>query len=437
MQQTLLLGRVLQMNDTTNVEAAVNLADLANDGLLGGSLVESDSEILLLPGLSRRDRVQFGSTEDMTAWERMESTGLTLGQTPETEKVPIVDRKSSEPPESLTVDNRYFLRMWKPDHLDCLNFKPNWKLAFYPDGQQQVRHFECGKCVNCVEWRKVEIAHQYALVRGDWQTVATVGGFSDPDAANKWADAQGNRVDGQRHRMMRWDDVGQSWQLVITYNRTLDGHTIELTERDIERKHLVGRVEVRSLSPLEFKAMLPDAATHAGPSGKRRRASHFTDWPGYEKTPDTYATSDPTYYINDNNPPEPTEMISLEKERALLPVETQADLWAADWWADTDPINAGTFDDALLRADELEPEHETVKAIREQSRYGGPTALLVDAIRYQADAANVPYREAYRHVLQAAGRPAPAPQCAGSGCDARTPLTELGLCIVCDLERGA
>ena len=117
-----------------------------------------------------------------------------------------------------------------------------------------------------------------------------------------------------------------------------------------------------------------------------------------------------------------------------MDVETQADLWAADWWVDTDPINAGTFDDALLRATELDPEHETVKAIREQTRYAGPTALLLDAIQYQADAAKVPYREAYRHVLQAAGRPTPAPRCLQ--CGNKSPsLTALHLCVRCELRR--
>ena len=51
------------------------LSALADDGLLGGQPVESDAELLKLPGLSRRDRVQFGSVEDMTALELGDRTG--------------------------------------------------------------------------------------------------------------------------------------------------------------------------------------------------------------------------------------------------------------------------------------------------------------------------------------------------------------------------
>ena len=418
------------MNDTTNVESAVNLADLANDGLLGGSLVESDSEILLLPGLSRRDRVQFGSTKDMTGWERMNATGLTTGQP---ENIAIINRTPGEP--FGTVYNGDILRMRKPEHLRCPYFGGSWSLAFYPDDSPQVRHFECGQCDNDREWRRVEIAHRYAVVRHDVQTVITVTGFDDVDAVSKWSEAQGDRAKGPRHRNLRWDDVAQGWEMVLTYDGELDANLITLTERDIARKDLVGDVRVCSLTPLAFKAMLSTEKAYKGPSGKSRQSSHFTDWPCYEKVLSTYSTGDRTCY-KDGSPPELTEMTSLEKERALLPVEQQADLWAADWWVDTDEINRGTFDEAMLKCDELEPDHELVKAIRDQSRYKGSTALLVDAIRYQSDSENVPYREAYRHVLNAAGRPTPAPICAGDDCD-RPAITALGLCLVCNLERGA
>ena len=150
---------------------------------------------------------------------------------------------------------------------------------------------------------------------------------------------------------------------------------------------------VCSLSPAEFERMLPNEATHEGPSGKKRHSSHFTGWPGYEQTPNTYATSDPTYFVNDSNAPEPTELTSLEKERADLDIEVQADLWAADWFEDTDPINRGTFDDALLRVDELDADHELIIAVKEQSRYAGPTALLIDTMEYQANAEVVPWRD--------------------------------------------
>ena len=109
---------------------------------------------------------------------------------------------------------------------------------------------------------------------------------------------------------------GINAELVIVYNRILDAHAVKLTEWDMNRKG--GWLVVCSLSPAEFERMLPNEATHEGPSGKKRHSSHFTGWPGYEQTPNTYATSDPTYFVNDSNAPEPTELTSLEKERADL-----------------------------------------------------------------------------------------------------------------------
>ena len=383
---------------------------------------------------------EFLRTSELSpAWLKAETTGYTLRpSTAETEKTPVIDRTRER--DVLTVYNRGFSRLHKPESLYCLHFAETWKLAFYPDGQHQVRHFACGKCVNCVEWRKVEIAHQYALVRGDWQTVVKVGGFRDPDAANKWSDAQGDRAGGQRHRMMRWNpDTG--FELAITYNRVLDARAIALTERDIERKGLEGGVEVCELLPLDFRAMLPDETTFEGPAGKKRHASHFTGWPGYVQAPDVYATSDPTIYVNDFHAPEPTEITSIEKERAKIDPELQADLWAADWFRDTRPINIGTFEHGVDHVADLDPDHETIATIREQSGFEGPTTLLVDAMRYQAfhvaQPKQYPWRRAYRHVLTAAGvHDMPPLECVAPKCS-QLAVSQLGLCIVCELERGA
>ena len=78
------------MDDSRILDREVNpFEPIVNDGLLGGSLVETDAEILKLPGLSRRDRVQFGSTEDMTVLELADRTGV-IGSQPE--KVAIINR---------------------------------------------------------------------------------------------------------------------------------------------------------------------------------------------------------------------------------------------------------------------------------------------------------------------------------------------------------
>ena len=82
------------MDDSRILDREVNpFEPIVNDGLLGGSLVETDAEILKLPGLSRRDRVQFGSTEDMTVLELADRTGV-IGSQPEKSPLSTVLRGS-------------------------------------------------------------------------------------------------------------------------------------------------------------------------------------------------------------------------------------------------------------------------------------------------------------------------------------------------------
>ena len=124
----------------------------ADDGLLAGRELESDAELLKLPGLSRRDKIQFGWVDpDEHAIERANRTRQIGGKA---EKTPIIDRTSDR--ESRTVDNRGFLRIRKPKSLLCVNFGQSWKLAFYPDGSEQVRHLSAASAsiaLNGARWK--------------------------------------------------------------------------------------------------------------------------------------------------------------------------------------------------------------------------------------------------------------------------------------------
>ena len=82
----------------------------ADDGLLAGRELESDAELLELPGLSRRDKIQFGWVDpDEHAIERATRDGAVSVASAQ-ENVGCVDSTSDG--ESLsTLHNRHILRI--------------------------------------------------------------------------------------------------------------------------------------------------------------------------------------------------------------------------------------------------------------------------------------------------------------------------------------
>ena len=153
---------------------------IANDGLLGGALVESDAEILATYGdaLSRRDRVQFGSTEDMTGIELADRTGVIGGGPPK----PLPIR-----PDAIVSPHRPPLtEPPRAARFDCLAFGASCKYARLVDGSGVAHPMACRKCQPCREWRVFRIMVRYRYRTGNQSTIVQAFGLRSIDAARKW-----------------------------------------------------------------------------------------------------------------------------------------------------------------------------------------------------------------------------------------------------------
>ena len=189
------------------------LADLANDGLLGGSPVESDAEILKLPGLSRRDRVQFGSVEDMTSWEVMTSTGLSPGRES--------GGHSSYEKTGTIVTARFSGKPSKPRLAKCL--KPKWDRGTDGHGVNFKIWHKCNRCSACITNALNLKAWRWDVGRGPFQTSIMVNGAANADEARKWTGQLAKAV-GIPNRASLVTDAGEIW---IVGADPMDADTIE------------------------------------------------------------------------------------------------------------------------------------------------------------------------------------------------------------------
>ena len=141
------------------------------NGPLDGPPVESDAEILATGGLSRRDRVQFGSTEDMTGIELADRTGVIGGGPPK----PLPIR-----PDAIVSPHRPPLEEPpRAARFDCLAFGANCKHANLVDGSAVSHPFACRKCEPCREWRVFKKMVRYRHQHGEKQTVVSARGFAE------------------------------------------------------------------------------------------------------------------------------------------------------------------------------------------------------------------------------------------------------------------
>ena len=117
--------------------------------------VESDAEILELYGdsLSRRDRVQFGSTEDMTGFELADLTGV-IGGGP-SKPLPI------RPDAIISPDRPPLHKPPRADRFDCLAFGASCRHTLMVDGTGIATPLPCGECQPDREWRVFKIMVRY------------------------------------------------------------------------------------------------------------------------------------------------------------------------------------------------------------------------------------------------------------------------------------
>ena len=203
------------MQNNTTIPRLVNLADYANDGLLGGAPVESDAELLATygDGLSRRDRVQFGSVEDMSSWELMAATGLSPGR----ESGGYVRLGKPETNETA----RFSGKPDKPRPLNCL--KPKWGTGTDVFGGGYKIWHRCNRCEHCIANALNHKAWRWDVGRGPFQTSIMVNGAANADEARKWTGQLAKAV-AIPNRASLVTDAGEIW---IVGADPMDADTIE------------------------------------------------------------------------------------------------------------------------------------------------------------------------------------------------------------------
>ena len=369
---------------------------VANDGLLGGALVETDAEILELYGdaLSRRDRVQFGSTEDMTGFELADLTGV-IGGGP-SKPLPIR-------PDAIISPNRPPLRVPpRADRFDCLAFGASCRHTLMVDGTGIATPLPCGKCQPCQEWRVFLKMVRYRHGRGESQTVVSARGFVDVDVAQQWASAQGRRFKARRVGLLI-RRPNYLWESLTIYANPITARQLALTRSALIREGVNGAAVERVISPDAFQALTPRTPTEKGPRLINRRTCVFTGWPDYEEEPSDYAQNDGVVETGILNPlREPTPLPGWAKALELLPFEERSARFAHGW------CNVDTLND-----------------------YIGPIALINDTRTYMIN--SIRWREAYRPMLRLMGLANKAPPTVCQGCGRAAQLTPKGLCIRCAL----
>ena len=374
-----------------------NLPTIANDGLLGGAEVESDAEILATYGdaLSRRDRVQFGSTEDMTGFELADLTGV-IGGGP-SKPLPI------RPDAIISPDRPPLQKPPRADRFDCLAFGASCRHTLMVDGTGIATPLPCGECEPDREWRVFLKMVRYRYARGESQTVVSARGFADVDLAQQWASAQGRRFKARRVGLLiRRPDY--LWESLTIYASPITARQLALTRYALIREGINGAAVERVISPDAFQALTPRTPTEKGPRLINRRTCVFTGWPDYEDERNDYLHDDgytETGIMQTQR--EPTPLPGWAQMRAKLELEERAALNAADW----------------------------CEGVYFLDDYIGPSALKHDTEMWLSG--DRIWRECYRPMLRLMGLANKAPPTVCQGCGRAAQLTPKALCIRCAL----
>ena len=373
-----------------------SIADYAN-GPLDGPLVESDAEILELYGdsLSRRDRVQFGSTEDMTGFELADLTGV-IGGGP-SKPLPI------RPDAIISPDRPPLTEPPRADRFDCLAFGASCRYTLMVDGTGIATPLPCGKCQPCQEWRVFLKMVRYRHGRGELQTVVSARGFVDVDVAQQWASAQGRRFKARRVGLLI-RRPNYLWESLTIYANPITARQLALTRSALIREGVNGAAVERVISPDAFQALTPCTPTEKGPRLINRRTCVFTGWPDYEEEPSDCAHDDGVVETGILSPQrEPTPLPGWAKALELLPFEERS-ARHAEYWCDVAALND----------------------------YVGPSWLPRKTQEYLNGKAL--WRECYRPMLWLMDAENKAPPTVCQGCGRAAQLTPKGLCIRCALS---
>ena len=290
------------MKDTTVTAGATALADIANDGLLGGAPVESEDELREKYGCPRcslfngahkpncPDRDEATANRDyareaaadrdydelMVTWaDENARTGRIGGAA---ENVGCVTKYESE----YVAQPTYFTRPRVPDNLRCFALGSTNGHTTLPDGTGKVMHLPDGSCPHCREWRRRLIALRYGLGKGHTQTLIRVVGFASDDYTLPVAVAESmrRRVGGKRLRLLR---RGENYlpELVLVYDCEIGDRARGLIAVDLLRKGLQGSTWAGPVTSAMVYALADSEPTLCRYAARIRRARAGHHQTGY------------------------------------------------------------------------------------------------------------------------------------------------------------
>ena len=473
MQQTLLLGRVLQMNDTTTATPAVNLAAIANDGLLAGRELESDAELVAL-GWAKPERVSladlraavalvsadddadllaeihraiedndFGLAGYSDAFRKVVITGRTPGKpegTPTVSRIRLLSstdsiRETVATPSVAPVRSHY-------PAMDCKAFGSKFRQSRASDGRLVIQYLDCDDCLGCLLWRQFLSVRRFQHVATGTATVIDCPGHRTVDAARETATRLARFGAGSRATTIQrgadylWT-VFAVWPMPVEHGPFADA---------MERSEIVGTIVDRAVSASEFASRCPLAPTEPSttetrPDGtpKRRRLVLFHKWADY-------ADSECNYRLDDGKVEETpvadigkesTPLTPEEMHRSSLPMPHQQYLYSREWLPEGSKLNRGMWDalvDAWDTNDLAAARAQLADLTGQNLTYSGPTRLLRDVAGWLIRGA-LPgeWSEGYRPVFDALGMNGlPTPTC----CQCRNEVPAQspdGVCVRCKL----
>ena len=124
------------------------------------------------------------------------------------------------------------------------------------DGQQVKTMYRCRKCGPCLRWWRLRIRHKYewAISGQPEQTIVTIRGLADDDAASEAAIAVGRAGDGQRLVSVVRNPLTYHWDALIAFTSPATDRVILNVQRGRDRAGQDCAIETRGFTGAELVA---------------------------------------------------------------------------------------------------------------------------------------------------------------------------------------
>ena len=250
----------------------------ANDGILAGRLLESDAELLLLPGLTRKDKIAFGWIDpDENGVDQAYRTGIIEARVESTVEVRgfLVPYSYRQP--DIAGDGDTFDALPRNGQYACKHpGRDKARVVQSVRGGSYRIDLPCedkeGDCEPCRQHWIDSAANRFrhGLI-GDTQLVITATGCQTPEVAQRFITAIGRQLGPVRrsHVLTRTPEYTYAAHIVVTGAMPMPD-VLEL----VSTRPSVS-VEYRAVSGADFKALLHSRSKMDG----KRCPVRFLHWP--------------------------------------------------------------------------------------------------------------------------------------------------------------